>query len=314
LNVLVLTNMYPTESTPHWGAFVREQVESLRRLGVTVDVLAIDGPRGGAKYLRAPRSLRQALSSSDFDLIHAHYGLSGAVALAQRRVPIVTTFHGGDTGYVRWQRSVSWVVARLTTPIFVTEDGAEALGITGADVIPCGVDLERFQPLDRREARRRLGWDEDAVYVLLPGSVHDPVKNADLFHAAVNCLAARRGNVRAASLERVSRDEVALIMNAADVTLLTSLSEGSPVAIKESLACCTPIVSVSVGDVPHLVDGLPGCLIERRDARALADALEVALATGREPGLRERVSTYGNDRIAERLFVVYERVASRTAG
>jgi teichuronic acid biosynthesis glycosyltransferase TuaC len=105
-----------------------------------------------------------------------------------------------------------------------------------------------------------------------------------------------------------------LIMNAADVTLLTSVSEGSPVAIKESLACCTPVVSVSVGDVRDLVDGLPGCrVVETPDARVLADGLEAALAADREPELRERMSGYGNDHIAERVVAIYERVASRGA-
>jgi len=101
-----------------------------------MDVLVIDGPKGGKKYVRALRSLRRALTEDRFDLIHAHYGLSGAIALAQRHVPVVTTFHGSDTGYVRWQRYISWVVARLTTPIFVTRDGADRLGIRGATVIP----------------------------------------------------------------------------------------------------------------------------------------------------------------------------------
>src|SRR6478672_130274 len=110
--------MYPKEDTPGDGAFVQEQVESLRALGLSIDVLAIDGPKGGKKYVRALRSLRGALTEDRFDLIHAHYGLSGAIALAQRHVPVVTTFHGSDTGYVRWQRYISWVVARLTTPIF----------------------------------------------------------------------------------------------------------------------------------------------------------------------------------------------------
>src|SRR6266516_2528225 len=181
--------MYPTKTAPGKGSFVREQVESLRALGLSVDVFAIEGPRGGKKYLRAPAALRRVLAEDRFDLIHAHYGLSGVVALAQRGVPVVTTFHGSDTGFVRWQRHVSWAVARLTTPVFVTVEGAARLGITDPIVIPCGVDTERFRPIDRAEARRRLGWDERSTYILLPGSRRDPAKGAALFDAVLTWFA-----------------------------------------------------------------------------------------------------------------------------
>ena len=50
-------------------------------------------------------------------------------------------------------------------------------------------------------------------------------------------------------------------MNAVDVTLLTSDWEGSPGAVRESLACQTPVVSVPVGDVPNVLSGLPGCAV-----------------------------------------------------
>jgi glycosyltransferase involved in cell wall biosynthesis len=307
VNVLVLTNMYPKEDAPGDGAFVQEQVESLRALGLSVDVLAIDGSKGGRKYVRGLRSLRRALAKDRFDLVHAHYGLSGAIALAQRRVPVVTTFHGSDTGYVRWQRYISWVVARLTAPIFVTHNGADRLGITGATVIPCGVDTKQFRPIDRLEARRLLGWEETSRYVLLPGSRRQPVKRPDLFDAVLERARVEATNLVGVSLEQIPRDRVALIMNAVDVTLLTSDSEGSPVAIKESLACSTPVVSVPVGDVPHLIEGLPGCVIAPRDPQILARAVVAALSADRRPELRERVMPYAGELVANQIAAVYVR-------
>ena len=66
-------------------------------------------------------------------------------------------------------------------------------------------------------------------------------------------------------------------MNSVDVTVMTSDYEGSPVAMRESLACLTPVVSVSVGDVPELLAGLPGCAVVERSPRPLADAIVGAL-------------------------------------
>ena len=115
--VLVFTNMYPTPGKPWWGTFVAEQVEDLRRLGVSVAVLDFDGTDDRLNYVRASRAFLREIRRGGYDLVHAHYGLVGAIAVTQRRVPVVTTFHGGDfTGLVPWHAVVSRVVARLSTP------------------------------------------------------------------------------------------------------------------------------------------------------------------------------------------------------
>jgi hypothetical protein len=116
--VLVVTNMYPTEAEPHFGCFVKDQVDDLRGLGVDVSVLAFDGRSHKRRYLAAASRLRRALRGNRYDIVHAHYGLSGAVASVQLATPVVTTFHGSDAR-VGWQRHVSWIVARRTQPIAV---------------------------------------------------------------------------------------------------------------------------------------------------------------------------------------------------
>jgi teichuronic acid biosynthesis glycosyltransferase TuaC len=307
LRILTVTNMYPSSNSPGEGAFVAEQVKSLRALGLSVDVLTISGRRGARKYARAIRMLNRVLKDASYDLVHAHYGLTGAVAALQRRVPVVTTLHGSDT-FVPWQRRISWVVVRATTPIFVTQAAAARLGVPAARVIPCGVDLEVFKPRDRGEARDRLGWPQDRAYVLFPGSRGDAVKCPSLFDEALEVARLEIGDVAGASLERLTRERVAEIMNAVDVTLLTSVSEGSPVAVKESLACGTGVVSVPVGDVPALIGGLPGCAIAARDPFALGKAVVSALREGRHPHLRDRVLGFSLERVAEQIVALYNSV------
>ena len=146
LRVLLVTNMYPTVEEPWYGCFVRDQVEDLRSLGVDMHVLAFDGRRDVLGYGRTAREVRQRVAAERFDLVHAHYGLTGATALLQRRIPLVTTFHGSDcNGPVPWQRWVSWVVARRSLPIFVSEEGRRMLGRTASPVIPAGVDTDLFE-------------------------------------------------------------------------------------------------------------------------------------------------------------------------
>ena len=136
--------------------------------------------------------------------------------------------------------------------------------------------------------------------MLLPGARANPDKGVGLFDAAVDEVRKRVPDLTPVSLEGFSREQVAKVMNAVDVTLVTSDFEGSPVAVKESLACTTPVVSVPVGDLPQLLDGLPGCAIVPRDPVALADAILRAFASGRDPMLRQRAERLSRRRVAER--------------
>ena len=308
MKVLVVTNMYPTASEPWFGSFVRDQVEDLRALGLDLELLSFDGRHRASEYGRAARRVRQMTRTGRFDLLHAHYGVTGAVALSQRSVPVVTTFHGSDTGHIRWQRIVSAVVARRSVPIFVHRAGAQLLWCRSGHVIPAGVDTEAFVPADRSAIRGRLGWNEECRYILFPSSRHNQVKRPDLFAATVEALRGAGQRVEPVYLENLSRAQAAEVIAAVDLTLVTSDWEGSPVAVRESLACETPVVSVPVGDVVDTLAGLPGCEIAAREPAALAAAVTRALASPRSNALRERALVTSRVRTAERVAAVYREV------
>jgi teichuronic acid biosynthesis glycosyltransferase TuaC len=313
LRVLVVTNMYPTVAEPWFGCFVEEQVQALRRVGLEVVVYSFDGRRKRRAYLRAARKVRKLVRSERFDVVHAHYGLTGAVAAIQRRVPVITTFHGSDADYSAWQALISMAVARTTTPVFVSRRGAERLRARAACVVPTAVDTRLFHPRSRLEARRELGWPTGDRYILLPGASREPLKGGALFEnvvAVVRSRADAETNVRTVSLEGFVREAVATVMNAVDIVLMTSVSEGSPVAVKEALACRTPVVSVPVGDVPIVLDGLPGCSIGPREPNALAQAV-MAGWNVRDSALRKRAEMYSHDVIAHRIVELYRTVLRR---
>jgi glycosyltransferase involved in cell wall biosynthesis len=302
--------MYPTEKEPWFGCFVRDQVDDLRALGVSVDVLSFDGRSATSEYARAAVRLRHALRSHHFDVVHAHYGLTGAVASTQRAVRTVTTFHGTDAGHVRWKRNVSWLVARTTYPVFVSRRSARLLGLPHASVIPIGIDMDLFALGDRRAARRAMGWHEEGTFVLFPGARTVSVKNAPLFDHAVDVVRAEGVDVKPVYLEGLTRQQVATAMCAADVLLMTSISEGSPLAVREALATGTPVVSVDVGDVRDVVGGLEACSITSRDPLELARGVRAALGPVDRQALRARAAHYRRANIAERLVHVYEGLAA----
>jgi glycosyltransferase involved in cell wall biosynthesis len=306
MRVLIVTNMYPTPAEPAFGSFVKEQVDDLRGLGLDVEEVMFDGRARSTEYGKAVGAVRRAARNGSFDVVHAHYGLSGAVAaLARTRVPLVTTFHGSDYEGPAWQRWVSTVVARRSSPIVVSESGRRRLFVRGAAVIPMGVDTALFTPIEQGEARRRLGWDEAGRYALLAGARGNPVKGAPLFDAAV----AQVPGLEGVTLEGLARPDVALALNAADVLVVASVREGSPLTVRESLACTTPVVAVPVGDVPTVLAGLPGCAVVERDAGALAHGIRAALDTGRDPSLRQRAEETSRIAVVRRVVDVYERLA-----
>jgi glycosyltransferase involved in cell wall biosynthesis len=277
---------------------------------VSVDVLSFDGRSATSEYVRAAGRLRRLLRSNRFDLVHAHYGLTGAVASTQRAVRAVTTFHGTDAGHVRWKRNVSWFVARTTYPVFVSRRSARLLGLADATVIPIGIDMDLFELGDRRAARRALGWQEDGRFVLFPGARSVPVKNAPLFDRAVRAVCATGVHVTPVFLEGLTRQQAATAMCAADVLLMTSISEGSPLAVREALATGTPVVSVDVGDVREVVGGLEGCSVTSRDPVALARGVRDALGSVDRQSLRARAAHYRRADVAQRLIHVYEGLAA----
>ena len=309
LRVLVITNMFPTPEHPAFGTFVGEQVESLRRLGVDVDVLFINPRRGKWNYLRGPAALRRRLRAGRYDLIHAHYVFCGLIAATQRQLPVVLTHHGIEL-LAGWTAPIARLASRLAEATIVTS-APMAERLSGrATVIPCGVDLELFRPIPQEEARRELGLPRDRKLVLFAGE-RRPEKRIEIARAAARRLQEEGEAVELIEAAGQPHTRVPWYMNACDALVLVSDYEGSPMVVKEAMACGLPIVSTDVGDVREIVKGTDGCYICRQDVADVADKLRLALAFGRRTEGRRRVEHLSVERVAERIVRVYEETLRR---
>jgi glycosyltransferase involved in cell wall biosynthesis len=302
-------------------AAVGRQIESMASIGVEVDVLEVRG-RSKLKYLQSLPDL--ARRSRAVDLVHAHYGLCGWFARTNLGKPLVVSFMGSDllgtaVGSGRPTR-LSRVVVRLDrflaglvdAVIVKSWEMADRVAPVKAYVIPNGVDLRAFTPTPPIEARRRLGWTFGHV-VLFPGCVQEVRKGFDLARVTVERASASIGKpIKIVPLCDIPAADVPLYMNACDALLMTSYWEGSPNAVKEAMACNLPVVSVPVGDVLQLLDGVRACAVRERDEHALAMALaQVVTAQERSSG-RSALRRQGLDldTIARRVRAVYEDVLS----
>lgn len=143
-------------------------------------------------------------------------------------------------------------------------------------------------------------------FVLFSGSFTNDVKNPTLAKQAIE----RVEDIEFLELRGYSREEVNLIMNAADCLLMTSRREGSPQVIKEAMACGTPIVSVDVGDVKDVIGDTEGCYIAERNPEDLAEKIRMALAFKGKTAGRQRIIDLGlsNDLVAKKLIGIYNEV------
>jgi glycosyltransferase involved in cell wall biosynthesis len=177
-------------------------------------------------------------------------------------------------------------------------------------VVPSGIDLERFRPLDRAECRERLGFRADGFHVLFAYSSGASVKRPWLAEAAAEMARAKQPDVEFHPMQGVSPDQVPLWINACDCLLLTSLHEGSPNVVKEALACNLPVVSVDVGDVAERLEGLEGCYLSGDTPEELSEKLLQVYEGPRRVKSRGGIEELGIERTAYRLRALYEGVCN----
>jgi glycosyltransferase involved in cell wall biosynthesis len=310
MKVLVVTNMYPRPEAPSHGVFVGDQVESLRRLGVEVDVFFMNGRKNKLNYLWAFPRLWNHLRTNRYDVVHAHYIFSGLVARAQWQAPVVLTHHGPEV-FMTWERHVCKAATGFFHKVIVVSpEMKERLGYEDAIVIPCGVNLERFAPVDKLEARKQVGLPLDKKLVLWAGEYFRPEKRYEIVEAAMAKLTVEDASVELVLLSGRPHADVPVYMNAADVLLLTSDAEGSPMVVKEAMACNVPVVSTAVGDVADVIGGTEGCQITSQDPDDVVEKLKAALAFGRRTNGREAVQKMELDEISRRIIAVYEDAIS----
>ncbi|MDR7468307.1 MAG: glycosyltransferase family 4 protein [Armatimonadota bacterium] len=325
MRILVVTNMLLSGN----GNWVAEQVRSLRDLGIHVDVLFFDPKRTRWNYaLSTPRIVR-LLESSRYDIIHTHhtytlFNVLIAKHLSRSRTPVILTNHESEildgnrrtrtwhpsSRLRHWLEPKRYAARRADFVIFVARQLAEGLGFRGRyAVIPCGVDLGKFRPMDRKICRERLGIPGDATVVFFPANPRVQRKRFPLAQEAVSLVRREIGNVVLLTGGGIDADDMPLYYNAADVVLQTSYCEASPTVVKESLGCETPVVSTDAGDTREVVEGVEGCAVCSEDPEELASCL-VAARGRRARNARERLLALELDlpQVANRITAVYDQV------
>ncbi len=330
MKVLYITNMYPNGLNPYYGIFVKREVEHLRKEGLEVEVIIINGKKTKFEYIKSPFIIFDRLSKKKFDVLNVQHSLLLPQTLLARkllglRTPIIYTFHEGETSnrYAsnnvvktlltsgRWKsffaRHVDLVIA---TNLEVMENNMNLPKTLPLVELPPPVDVSAFSPLDKAKCRKRLGFDIGKFLVFFPADPQRPEKNFTFLKQVIEELNASGTQELEIITGPISPERMSLYYNACDVVCLPSLYETGPIVIKEAMACNRPVVASDVGDIRKTVGDVEGCFVVDNWNRSnfgecILKALQCKETKGRERMLE---MGWGSETSAEKLLSILNRL------
>jgi glycosyltransferase involved in cell wall biosynthesis len=290
----------------------------------------------------------------DFDLVHAHAicpdGFAAAQIGRQVGVPVVCTVHGSDVNVYPHRTRLTRLVTRKairSVDVIVTVSAAlkeKTLALETPKreirIIPNGVDLRKFAPVDRQSARAELGLPQDGK-ILVYASRLDEAKGLSYLLEALKrvlshesqCLLVLVGDgpYRARLKQEIAElglednvflaglrphDEIPRWMGACDLVVQPSLNEGSPLPVYEALACGRPMIASKVGGVPELIIGDDyGLLVPPANPEALGEALLRGLRKEWDTErIRSHSEKYTWGHVADQLLSLYKGVLAGQTG
>ncbi len=323
---------------------------TLQREGYVVEQL---GRKAGID-IGVSRTLARFCRKYEVSVIHAHqytpFFYASLSRFWDRRLPLVFTEHGRHFPDLRSRKRVvanRFLLGRNDRVVAVGNHVRDALvqneGLSPQriQVIYNGIDVDAFHQSSevRDDVRQELGIRSDEIAVFQVARLNKLKDHATALRALQRLKhnqnirlflvgeGEERLNIQAMIVETGlqatvtllgGRDDVSRLMNAADIFLLTSISEGIPLTLIEAMATFVPCVATDVGGVAEVVvDGETGWLAVAGDDAALASRIE-QLATQREVRLefgvngRKRVQQFFSDsKMHAEYQSVYRKMLNR---
>jgi glycosyltransferase involved in cell wall biosynthesis len=299
-------------------------------------------------FLSVLRTAKKIQRKFDFDIIDAHYvypdGFAAVLLGLFFRKPVVVWALGTDINlYARFpviRKLLQYALRRSDHVIAVCQALKEAmikLEISGEkiSVIPTGVDLSKFYPFPKEDARSKLSLPLNKKIILSVGHL-TPNKGFDLLIKAFKILSdkSREDDQRLVvvgegsnrkDLEKllssfqlgehvnlvgaIPHQDLFLWYNAADLFCLASEKEGWPNVLLESLACGIPVVATDVGGIPEIIRSDRVGLLTERNERDIAKNISIAL---KKEWDHDEIMQYARehtwDKVAQSVYEVFQTV------
>ncbi|MBP9159473.1 MAG: glycosyltransferase [Flavobacteriales bacterium] len=318
LRIMVVIPGRPEERTM---VFSRRQARALAEMhNALVEVYFLESRTSPITMLKELRRMKETIRRFKPEVVHAHYGtVTALLSVLVSPVPVVITFHGSDLNHTPHDGFFRDLLGRLMSQ-------SAALGATGiicvseqlrdrlwwkrkrVRILPMGVELRRYIPVPRDEARRRLGWSARPQVVIFNATA-PARKRLDIAQQVEHKLQAEGVSMELELLQGgITQEEMPVLLSAADALLMCSNSEGSPTMVKEAMACDLPVVTNDVGDVKDRLAGVsPGAVVSQ-DPTELSKALRSVLlearrSNGRAMAVRNKADAESLDALTFELLL-----------
>lgn len=288
----------------------------------------------------------------EYDIVFTHYWMSALVGKylwQTRHIPYITMYHtlgavknaigiGEDEPALRIASERETIQDCRSIIVATEREKQDLLRYYNAaegkiDVVPCGVNMELFKPVEKMTARQKLGMADEKI-LLFVGRI-DPLKGIDKLIQTMPLLK-KYWNLRLvvvggdedsrAELEKlkklsnelniqdsvdfrglVKQEQLPYYYSAADVCVVPSYYESFGLVPLEALACGTPVVATDVGDLRNIIKtGETGCIVADNSPEKLAESIffllsQSSLDTEYKFSIRASVSKWDWTNIAEKI-------------
>jgi len=314
MNILHVTNNFPTPKFPVFGIFVKEQIDSLINLGAKSEVFFMNSREGGKRaYLSSYFSLFKHLHKNKYDLIHCHHSYSAIIFVCTGKI-------FGNKCILSYQndpeheggRFLFKILYRLFDRIILKNKSPE-IKYSKTVYLPNGVNTDFFIPRDKSFCKNQLGLDQNKRYVIFMDSYNlRTQKRIDRFKETMQILREKyfHDDLEPLILTNTERSLIPFYLCASELHLLTSDFEGSPNSVKECLACNVQVVSTPVGNVAELIGDVEGCFVSKSfSPEELAELTNKSL-NFKNYSSREIINLKGLDikTVGRKLFSIYENL------
>jgi len=308
VNILVVTNMYPSEGDVSWrGSFVKEQVDECRKLAkskgfdeLSLDVFHIKARVCGGSnfnYITSFFKLLFKILFGRYDLVHCHHAFC-ALICAPFFNKIIYTVHEGALNNASTSPLIKLAIKLSARVIYVNKAAFENSVKDKKYFLPCGIDFDKFVPI--KNPKRD--------YILFPAAPHRKEKNAALLQKIESEIIVKYPEISIMFGGDIARDDMPFIMGNALMIISIGDYESDGLVLKEAMALNVPVISTDVGNTKYYLNKASGIIINS-DTNSLKEAISSIVEnsenfwSGRKQLLNLQVD---NKSTAEKLLGIYE--------
>lgn len=263
-------------------------------------------------YIDSSLKILKLYNKENFDLVHAHNGLSGFSAsiskiLSFYKMKLIITFHGTDINNEK-ERKLSYLASKISDFNILVSSFMKMYISKNSEIIPCGIDME-VEIADLNFVRNQLNWPLNEFVILFSSAFDRKIKDPEFAFQVIDRLRNETDiPIRFLELNGLTRDQVNQYMQASNLLLMCSFSEGSPQVIKEAILNRLPVITNDVGEVRSICNNVDSCFIVPKTVEEFLNVIKKLVTNPVRILNNKEVLKFDNKVISSDISKLYEKI------